>query len=239
VPASHGVNLLKRGEIPPGETRCETDHGRPEAPVDVGNLAVDQSTGHHIRRGTNRARQPEDLMAFGVAPPAPCDWPADYGLREVWHGSSSAFKHDTMAANEGNRGSRGHLVIDTSKEVLLVQPNDRASAAAPPMRFNLSRGRPAALAAASACYAGQTRGRRAATPDLGETRVVPSPGLAEAHRLGRQPRVRGLIEVIIVAAPRGPAGTRSPVAPPYGARVSSRAARRCQLVDERTSTCAV
>ena len=83
--------------------------------MDVGNFAVDQSTGHDVRRGTNRARQPEDLMALGVAPPAPCDSLADYGLREVGHGSSSAFKHDTMAADEGNRGSRGHFVIDVSR----------------------------------------------------------------------------------------------------------------------------
>ena len=78
--------------------------------MDVGNLAIDQSTGHDVWRGANRPRQPEDVMAFGVAPPAAVDWPAYYGLGEVWDRSAGAFEDDTMAADEGNRGSRGHLM---------------------------------------------------------------------------------------------------------------------------------
>src|SRR5436190_23754433 len=61
---------MQRGQILPREGSGQSHHRRPQAAMHVGNLPADQATNEDIARAPNGTREPEDLVALRVAPPA-------------------------------------------------------------------------------------------------------------------------------------------------------------------------
>lgn len=84
---------------PPGgaNQRC------PEAPVDVGDLALYQAAHHHVFGVSNRTGKREDLPAARMRPPATPDGSARDRRRQRRHRPRGGLKDHTMLPNESDR----------------------------------------------------------------------------------------------------------------------------------------
>src|SRR6266511_3789241 len=99
---------MQRGQILPREGSGQSHHRRPQAAMHVGDLPADQATNEDIARAPNGTREPEDLVALRVAPPAPAYRSRRHGLREVGNWSASTFENDAVAADESEGGLGRH-----------------------------------------------------------------------------------------------------------------------------------
>jgi hypothetical protein len=62
----------------------ETDQRRPKAPMNEGELSLDEPADQNFVRFTDGSDDPEDVMALRMRPPAPFDGLADDRLGELW-----------------------------------------------------------------------------------------------------------------------------------------------------------
>jgi len=108
VRAARRVHLAHGGEIRTSERVGQPDQRWPEAAMHVGDLTPQEATHEDLIGVAHRPRQPKDLFALRVAPPAPANGRTGDGLGEVGHGSLSALEHDALAANEGQSSCGVH-----------------------------------------------------------------------------------------------------------------------------------
>jgi len=90
------------------EASRELHERGPQAPVDVGDLAVDQLADEHVVAVADGFGDAEDFMAFGVGPPTAADGGAGDRLGEAGDGTARGLQDDAVAFDEGEALFRGH-----------------------------------------------------------------------------------------------------------------------------------
>jgi hypothetical protein len=76
------VDLVNLGESLSRESMCRADQRRPEAAMDVGDLAVDEPAHEDFVGVADYTGELEDLVASGMRPPVSANGCARHGLRE-------------------------------------------------------------------------------------------------------------------------------------------------------------
>ena len=107
--ARRGVDFVNRLERRAAEAAFEPRERRPEAAMDVGHLARHQAADEHLARRPHGAREPEELLAPRMPPPAAARAAVEGGLEQARHGAARGLKHDAVLGDEaeGLAGSHG------------------------------------------------------------------------------------------------------------------------------------
>ena len=78
-------------------TTCQS---RPESPMDIGHLPVNEPAHQHIAGSTNGPRQAKNGVRLRVCPPAPMDPFASDPLSQAWNRSMPGFKDNAMSLHK-------------------------------------------------------------------------------------------------------------------------------------------
>ena len=77
-----------------------SEKGRPQPPMDEGDLTLDEATYEDLVTVTDGSRHREDLVTFRMRPPATPNRSSGYGLSKRRDRPSCGFQDDTVLANE-------------------------------------------------------------------------------------------------------------------------------------------
>jgi len=100
LPAVRCMDFPNRRQVAPREVARQPDERRPQPSMHVRDLSADEPADQDIGRVTYRARQPEDLLSFGMAPPAPAYASSCDCLGEIRNRAPCAFEDDAVALYE-------------------------------------------------------------------------------------------------------------------------------------------
>ena len=109
--ARRGVDFMNRLERRLPEPTFEPRERWPEAAVDVGHLARDEAADEHIARRSHGAREPEELLAARMSPPAAARAAAEGGFNEARHGAARSLEHDAVLGDEAEGLAEGILPL--------------------------------------------------------------------------------------------------------------------------------
>lgn len=82
--------------------RSQPNKSRPQATVDIGNLAVDQTAHEDILTASYQARGLKNFLTVRMRPPVSVNGTSGYSLRQIWNGPLSTFQNDSMLTNKAN-----------------------------------------------------------------------------------------------------------------------------------------
>jgi len=111
VSSASGVFVPQLGQPSLVEPRSEFHERRPQPPMDIRNLSLDQLTNQYVVAFSDRLGEAEDLVTLRVAPPAATNWAPYDRLGKGRDGTSSSLQHDTMPLDEGQSFLRAHPLI--------------------------------------------------------------------------------------------------------------------------------
>src|SRR5207247_5562006 len=106
-----GMDLMHGLERRAPEAALEPRERRPQAPVDVGHLARHQAAHEHVARRPHGARQPEELLAARMSPPAAARAAPEGGFNEARHGTARGLEHDAVLGDEAEGLAEGILPL--------------------------------------------------------------------------------------------------------------------------------
>lgn len=86
--------------------------GRPETPMNIGHLPIQQTADEHIGGIADCASRPEDRTPLFMAPPAATDWLTSYCLSQIGARSFRGFKQNALLFDELNRIVYFHVVSE-------------------------------------------------------------------------------------------------------------------------------
>ena len=109
--ACRRVHLLDRGESVFADQVRNADERRPAAPMNEGDLLIDEPEAQHVRRIVDLLEQSKDLVSGLVGPPASANrFPRD-GVGEIGQRSLRGSEDHSVLLDEGDR-------IETQTEAL-------------------------------------------------------------------------------------------------------------------------
>jgi len=94
------MDFPNRRQVAPREVARQPNQRRPQPPMYVRDLSADEPADEHVGRVAHGTREPEDLLSFGMAPPAPRYASSDHCLSEVRDRTAGAFEDDAVALYE-------------------------------------------------------------------------------------------------------------------------------------------
>jgi hypothetical protein len=97
------VDLTHLGQVVQWKPARDSDKSRPDAPMDKGDLAIDQTTNKDLVAVADCTRHREDLVTFRMRPPVATNWLSGDGLDKRWDWPMRGFEHDTVLTNESKR----------------------------------------------------------------------------------------------------------------------------------------
>ena len=109
MPPVSRMDFAQGRQVATLESCCQPHQGRPQTPMHIGDLAQHEPTNEDVAGVADGAREPEDLVALGVAPPASPYRPPRDGLGEARDRSPSTFENDAVAADEREGSLDRHL----------------------------------------------------------------------------------------------------------------------------------
>jgi hypothetical protein len=100
VSTRRGVPLAQRRQSVGLNAGGHSNERRPEASMDVGDLATQDTADQNFGPVADRAREPEDFATLRVPPPTPANRLASNGFSEIRYRSSPCFEHHSVSFDE-------------------------------------------------------------------------------------------------------------------------------------------